>query len=139
MRRSNERQKNSARIDLAWSDGTTGRTTATITSSHVSRRHLRAAEKSQSHILYWTCAIPAHRISRTADFCVAWPRIATGPVWPPAPENRARLRGRIMPAVSTFSPTGDKYIDGVLMGEKWAVNSFTFSFPTDGSYYGTGY
>jgi serralysin len=44
-----------------------------------------------------------------------------------------------VPAVASYSPTGDAYLDGVLSGTKWAVNSFTFSFPTDGSYYGTSY
>src|SRR3712207_2956304 len=44
-----------------------------------------------------------------------------------------------MPAVSSYSPTGNAYIDGLLGGTKWAVNSFTFSFPTRASYYGTGY
>ncbi len=40
-----------------------------------------------------------------------------------------------MPSTTTISPTGDIYIDGVLSGTKWAVNSFTYSFPTDPSYY----
>ena len=40
-----------------------------------------------------------------------------------------------MPATSTVSNTNDPYIDGVLSGTKWAVNSFTFSFPTDPSFY----
>lgn len=44
-----------------------------------------------------------------------------------------------MPAVSTYSPTGNAYIDGVLSGIKWGVNSLTFSFPTSASYYGSGY
>src|SRR5688572_11221188 len=44
-----------------------------------------------------------------------------------------------MPATSTISPTGVPIIDGVLSGGKWAVNAFTFSFPTSGSYYGSGY
>ena len=44
-----------------------------------------------------------------------------------------------MPATSSVTPTGDAYVDGVLSGIKWAVTSFTFSFPTSGSYYGTGY
>jgi serralysin len=38
-----------------------------------------------------------------------------------------------MPATSTISPTGNAYLDGVLSGYKWAVNSFTFSFPTSAS------
>jgi serralysin len=33
-------------------------------------------------------------------------------------------------SVSTFGTTGDKYIDGLLMGTKWASSSFTYSFPT---------
>ena len=44
-----------------------------------------------------------------------------------------------MPAVTTFSLTGDPYIDGVLGDLKWAANSFTYSFPTSGSFYGPLY
>jgi serralysin len=44
-----------------------------------------------------------------------------------------------MPAVTTIAPTGDTYIDGLLGDLKWAVNSFTYSFPTSGSLYGTSY
>jgi serralysin len=44
-----------------------------------------------------------------------------------------------MPAVSTLAPTGDRYIDGVLSGTKWAVANFTYSFPTSGAFYGTPY
>ncbi|MCB5175506.1 M10 family metallopeptidase C-terminal domain-containing protein [Microvirga lenta] len=44
-----------------------------------------------------------------------------------------------MPAVVTYSPTGNAYIDGVLGDRKWAVNSFTFSFPTNASFYGSPY
>ena len=44
-----------------------------------------------------------------------------------------------MPAVVTYSPTGNAYIDGVLGTYKWAVNSFTYSFPTSASFYGTPY
>jgi serralysin len=44
-----------------------------------------------------------------------------------------------MPAVTTYSKTGDAYIDGVLGDRKWAVSDFTYSFPASGSYYGTGY
>src|SRR5690242_19230221 len=44
-----------------------------------------------------------------------------------------------MPAVATFSPTGDAYVDGVLGSVKWAVSNFSYSFPTSGSYYGSGY
>src|SRR5215203_5337705 len=45
----------------------------------------------------------------------------------------------MMPAVATFSLTGNVYIDGVLGGYKWAVSSFAYSFPSSGSYYGLGY
>src|SRR5215213_1865876 len=45
----------------------------------------------------------------------------------------------LMPAVTTIAPTGDTYIDGLLGDLKWAVNSFTYSFPTSGSLYGTSY
>ena len=44
-----------------------------------------------------------------------------------------------MPATATYSPTGNVYVDGVLSGDKWAVSSLTFSFPTDPSYYGSNY
>jgi serralysin len=44
-----------------------------------------------------------------------------------------------MPATTTVSPTGNPYVDGVLSGGKWAVNSLTFSFPTSASYYGSAY
>ena len=44
-----------------------------------------------------------------------------------------------MPATSSVSRTGNAYIDGVLSGTKWAVNSFTFSFPSNASFYGSGY
>ncbi|WP_119389337.1 M10 family metallopeptidase [Taklimakanibacter lacteus] len=44
-----------------------------------------------------------------------------------------------MPATSTISPTGNAYVDGVLSGDKWAVSSFTYSFPTSASFYGSGY
>lgn len=44
-----------------------------------------------------------------------------------------------MPAVVTYSPTGNAYIDGVLGDAKWAVSSFTYSFPTSASYYGSNY
>jgi len=44
-----------------------------------------------------------------------------------------------MPSVTTYSPTGDPYIDGVLTGVKWGVNSLTFSFPSDSTFYGSNY
>jgi hypothetical protein len=44
-----------------------------------------------------------------------------------------------MPSTATYSPTGDPYVDGVLSGIKWGVTSLTFSFPTDASFYGSGY
>jgi serralysin len=44
-----------------------------------------------------------------------------------------------MTAVSTYHPTGNAYIDGVLSGTKWAVGTLTFSFPSQASYYGSGY
>jgi serralysin len=34
-----------------------------------------------------------------------------------------------MPALATYSLTGDPYIDGLLGDVKWAVTSFTFSTP----------
>ena len=44
-----------------------------------------------------------------------------------------------MPAVATYSPTGNPYIDGVLGDVKWAVSGLSYSFPTSGSYYGSSY
>ncbi len=44
-----------------------------------------------------------------------------------------------MPATSTYRPTGNSYIDGILAGTKWAVSTLTFSFPTDPTFYGAGY
>jgi len=44
-----------------------------------------------------------------------------------------------MPAVTTTAPTGDVYVDSLLGDLKWAVNNLTYSFPTDGSLYGTPY
>jgi serralysin len=44
-----------------------------------------------------------------------------------------------MPAVASYSLTGDAYIDGVLGDYKWAVNSLSYSFPTNGSFYGSSY
>jgi serralysin len=41
-----------------------------------------------------------------------------------------------VPAVSTFSPTIDPLLNGVLSGIKWATGSLTFSFPSAGSLYG---
>jgi serralysin len=44
-----------------------------------------------------------------------------------------------MPAVTTYSPTGNPYIDGVLGDVKWASGSLTYSFPASGSFYGSNY
>ena len=44
-----------------------------------------------------------------------------------------------MPAVTSYNLTGNAYIDGVLGDTKWAVNSFTYSFPTGYSDYGSRY
>lgn len=44
-----------------------------------------------------------------------------------------------MPATSTITSTGNAYVDGVLSGTKWAVNGFTYSFPSSASFYGSGY
>jgi Ca2+-binding RTX toxin-like protein len=44
-----------------------------------------------------------------------------------------------MPATTNYSLTGNPYIDGVLGDLKWAVRDFSFSFPTDGSFYGADY
>jgi VCBS repeat-containing protein len=42
-------------------------------------------------------------------------------------------------ATANITPTGNAYIDGVLGGTKWAVNSLTYSFPTDPTFYGSAY
>ena len=44
-----------------------------------------------------------------------------------------------MTATSSYSPTGDAYVDGVLSGVKWGVNALTYSFPTQASQYGSSY
>src|SRR5687768_3318479 len=44
-----------------------------------------------------------------------------------------------MPSVSSVTPTGNAYVDGVLSGTKWVTTSLTYSFPTDGSSYGAFY
>jgi serralysin len=44
-----------------------------------------------------------------------------------------------MPAVASYTPTGNAYIDGVLGDVKWATSSFSYSFPTSSSYYGSSY
>src|SRR5687767_5044768 len=44
-----------------------------------------------------------------------------------------------MPATTSAPQSGNPDIDGLLMGRKWAVSAFTFSFPTSGSFYGTFY
>uniref|UniRef100_UPI00358DBECA hypothetical protein n=1 Tax=Sinorhizobium medicae TaxID=110321 RepID=UPI00358DBECA len=44
-----------------------------------------------------------------------------------------------MPSTTTYAPTGNAYIDGLLGDWKWAVKDFTFSFPTSASFYGSGY
>jgi serralysin len=41
-----------------------------------------------------------------------------------------------VPAISTFSPTADPVLNGVLSGIKWATGSLTFSFPSSGGLYG---
>ena len=45
---------------------------------------------------------------------------------------------QIMPAVTSVTASGDQDIDGMLYNQKWAVNSFTFSFPTSASFYQAG-
>ncbi|HEY8579945.1 MAG TPA: matrixin family metalloprotease, partial [Beijerinckiaceae bacterium] len=44
-----------------------------------------------------------------------------------------------MPAISTYSVTGNPYVDGVLGDYKWGVTNLTYSFPTSGAYYGSNY
>ena len=43
-----------------------------------------------------------------------------------------------MPATTTVNATGNQDIDGILYNRKWAVSSFTFSFPTSASFYQAG-
>jgi serralysin len=44
-----------------------------------------------------------------------------------------------MPATSSVAPTSSAYVNAVLSGTKWAVTSFTYSFPTSSSFYGSSY
>ena len=44
-----------------------------------------------------------------------------------------------MPATTTFSRTGNAYIDGLLGETKWATTSLSYSFPTSAAFYGSGY
>ncbi|HEY7766394.1 MAG TPA: M10 family metallopeptidase C-terminal domain-containing protein [Aestuariivirgaceae bacterium] len=44
-----------------------------------------------------------------------------------------------MPATSSVAPTSSAYVNAVLSGIKWAVTSFTYSFPTSSSFYGSSY
>ena len=44
-----------------------------------------------------------------------------------------------MPAIASNSLTGNTYTDGILGSYKWATNSLTYSFPSDGAYYGSSY
>ena len=40
-----------------------------------------------------------------------------------------------MPATSTVTPSGISYVDYVDGGTRWAINSFTYSFPASASFY----
>src|SRR5215813_1303018 len=44
-----------------------------------------------------------------------------------------------MATVTTVTWTGNQDIDGLLEGYKWGETSLTFSFPSDGSFYGSHY
>ena len=44
-----------------------------------------------------------------------------------------------MTATASVSPTGNAYIDALFTGSKWATAGRKFSFPTNSSYYGSGY
>ncbi|WP_230531281.1 M10 family metallopeptidase [Microvirga roseola] len=44
-----------------------------------------------------------------------------------------------MPAASTFSFTGNSYIDAILCDTRWDTTRLTYSFPTIASCYGNGY
>jgi hypothetical protein len=60
---------------------------------------------------------------------------ADGASW----DARSTLSGDHMPAVTTYSPLGDPYIDGILTGAKWSTATLTYSFPSYGWYYEAGY
>ena len=40
-----------------------------------------------------------------------------------------------MPATTSVIPSGIPYVDYIDSRTKWAVSSFTYSFPTSGSFY----
>jgi serralysin len=42
-------------------------------------------------------------------------------------------------ATSSYGPTGNPAVDGLLSGSKWAIGSLTYSFPTSASFYGSPY
>jgi serralysin len=44
-----------------------------------------------------------------------------------------------MPAVETYNPTGNAYIDAVLGTIKWVPSNLTYSFPTAATSYGSSY
>ncbi len=44
-----------------------------------------------------------------------------------------------MPTSTHYSSTGNQNIDGILGDLKWAVGSLTYSFPREGTVYGTSY
>lgn len=44
-----------------------------------------------------------------------------------------------MPAIETYSSTGNAYIDAVLGNTKWVPSSLTYSFPTTATSYGSSY
>ncbi len=44
-----------------------------------------------------------------------------------------------MPAIASNNVTGNAYVDGLLGSYRWATNNLTYSFPSDGSYYGSAY
>src|SRR6187402_3161807 len=44
----------------------------------------------------------------------------------------------MMPAVTTVFSSGSQDINGLLYSQKWAVSSFSFSFPSDPAFYTGG-
>lgn len=44
-----------------------------------------------------------------------------------------------MPSIASVDLTSDPYLNGILDEFKWAVQNFTFSSPTKGSFYGSSY
>ena len=44
-----------------------------------------------------------------------------------------------MPRITFIGSSGEAYVDGLLSGRAWNETLLTFSFPSSGTFYGTGY